>query len=551
MYCKNCGQNNPDWSNYCIHDGTPLKKSSISQSVKLTPSDGNYCSNCGQNTSVADNYCSVCGHYLLKLTKVEDDQRVPSQEKQRTSLKKKSISWSPGFIIPVFKRTLAPAIIAFVLMLVLNFLFSNFFHAMNEELFEMAFNTTTEDIAYEISEEFDVNVKTPDEVIGFTDFVMASHQMSPKYELEGMSNIYGEVEKATGKLDLNGESILFILLPLIALFAAGIIYRKKNPEISIQSFLISAVGIGLLYSLMVTILSFFSGFDYKLNLSEAGDSVSIKIDTTYNFFFVFIKSLLIGTGFSLLGMLFSIDYRRITKQLESLMPFGGAIHQGFSAFVRGFALVSVIMIVILAIKVNDLQKSLEWLGNPFANQLFEQSGMTVVFAGVGLSSLIYSMLHFSPLSFNMTQYGFNGETAGISYSIFSGFKYQGSANELDIAQLDYYISAYDIDLYLKLAIIIPILFLLIAGYFLKSPNRSIYSSLAIFSLVYSLFTVILASMGSIAIEGEMRILGEQTDRISITLAINLFKVFMGSFITSYIAGFAGNYLRRLLHKPVN
>ena len=36
------------------------------------------------------------------------------------------------------------------------------------------------------------------------------------------------------------------------------------------------------------------------------------------------------------------------------MLFGGAIHQGFSAFVRGFALVSVIMIVILAIKVNDL-----------------------------------------------------------------------------------------------------------------------------------------------------------------------------------------------------
>ena len=550
MYCKNCGQNNPDWSNYCIHDGTPLKNSSTNQSIKLTPSDGNYCSNCGQNTSVGDNYCSVCGHYLLKLTKVEDEQRVPVQGKQGISSKTKSISWSPRLIIPVLKRTFAPAIIAFVFMLVLNFIFFNFFHAMNEELFEMAFNKTSEDIAYEISKEFDVNVKAPDEVIGFTDFVMLSHQMSPKYELEGMSNIYEEVEKATGKLDLNGESILFILLPLIALFAAGIIYRRKSPEISIQSFLISAVGIGLLYSLMVTILSFFSGFDYKLNLSEAGDSVSIKIDTTYNFFFIFIKSLLIGTGFSLLGMLFSIDYRRITKHLESLMPFGDAIHQGFSAFVRGFALVSVIMIVILAIKVKDLQKSLEWLGNPFVNQLFEQSGMTVVFAGVGLSSLIYSMLHFSPLSFNFTQYGFNGETAGISYSIFSGFKYHGSANELDIAQLDYYISAYDIDLYLKLAIIIPILFLLIAGYFLKSPNRSIYSSLAIFSLVYSLFTVILASMGSIAIEGEMRVLGEQTERLSITLAINLFKVFMGSFIMSYTAGFAGNYLRRLLHKPV-
>ena len=106
MYCKNCGQNNPDWSNYCIHDGTPLKNSSISQSVKLTPSDGNYCSNCGQNTSVADNYCSNCGHYLLKLTKVEDEQRVPTQERQRTSLKKKSISWSPRIYHSCFKKNI-------------------------------------------------------------------------------------------------------------------------------------------------------------------------------------------------------------------------------------------------------------------------------------------------------------------------------------------------------------------------------------------------------------------------------------------------------------
>ena len=88
MYCKNCGQNNPDWSNYCIHDGTPLKNSSISQSVKLTPSDGNYCSNCGQNTSVGDNYCSVCGHYLLKLTKVEDEQRVPVTGKAKNLFEK-------------------------------------------------------------------------------------------------------------------------------------------------------------------------------------------------------------------------------------------------------------------------------------------------------------------------------------------------------------------------------------------------------------------------------------------------------------------------------
>ena len=72
------------------------------------------------------------------------------------------------------------------------------------------------------------------------------------------------------------------------------------------------------------------------------------------------------------------------------MPFGDAIHQGFSAFVRGYLhLFLSLWFVVLAIKVNDLQKTYKWLGNPFVNQFFEQSGMTVVFAGVGLSSLIF------------------------------------------------------------------------------------------------------------------------------------------------------------------
>ncbi|WP_338470921.1 zinc ribbon domain-containing protein [Niallia sp. XMNu-256] len=550
MYCKNCGQSNPDWSNYCLHDGTPLKNPTINHSLRFTHNDRNFCSGCGQHTSAVDNYCSICGDHLLKLTEVGEIPKAVTQERQRKiRLPSKLISFTPRGMIHVLKRALIPAIIAFVLMLAFNFLLSTSFNAFNNEMFEMAFHTTPEDMAYEISKEFDANVEAPDEIMKFTDFVMASHQMSPKFELKGTYHLYGEVLKLSSKLSLNGQNVLYMLFPLIALFIAGIIYQRKNPENSIISILIGAAGIGILYSLMVALLSLFSGYNYQLTLSENGDSIFLKIDSSYNFLLTFIKSLFIGTGFSLLGMLFSIDYRRITKHLESLMPFGSAIHQGFAAFIRGFALISVIMIVILAIKANDLQDSLEWLEDPFIHQLFEYSAINVGFTGVVFSTLIYSMLHFSPLSFNITRKGLYEESGGIDYSIFSGFRFHGSANEVDMDQFEYFISAYDIDLYLKLAILIPIIFLLIAGYSLRSTNHSIYLSLAIFSLVYSLFTVILASIGSFTVEGEMTWLGYPSEGLSITLTIHLFKVFIGSFITSYLAGYIGHNLRKVLRKP--
>ena len=228
-----------------------------------------------------------------------------------------------------------------------------------------------------------------------------------------------------------------------------------------------------------------------------------------------------------------------------------AIHEGISAFFRSFAVISIIMIVLLAMKANDLQRSSGMGGHPFLNQLFDHSAIPVVFAGVELSSLIYGMLHFSPLSFKFTEYGLFGSTGEISYSIFSGSNYYGVANEIDFAQLDYFISTYDIDLYLKLAVIIPIVFLLLAGYFMKKSNHSIFITLIIFSLVYSLLTVMVASIGSIAINGEVKILGGESDPISTSLAVSLFKVFIGSFILSYVVGLAGSYLRKLLHKPVN
>jgi hypothetical protein len=358
------------------------------------------------------------------------------------------------------------------------------------------------------------------------------------------TNLEYEEYKGTGEVNSSFSYVLFMIFPILALFAGGIFYRKQNPEISISSFLSGAIGIGLIYSLLLSIFSLFSGFDYDLNLSESGESVLFNLSASYPFFQTFLKALLIGTVFSFLGMLFSINFRQMTIHLEHLIPYGNAVHQGFAAFTRGFITLSIIIITFLAIKLNEWKSSLEWidvLDVPGLSQLLEKTTWAAGYLGVQLSSLIYSMLHFSPLSFTLEG---DGESGGIDYSIFSGFTYLGDAVTEDMSSLEYFFSSYDIDLYLQLAVLIPVLLLLFAGYSMAKSNQSSFKSLAIFSLVYSLFAVSLAAVCAVHVDGMVDIIGESKTILNFSVATSTFKVFIGSFILAYIAGFAGSYLTK-------
>ena len=525
---------------------------------RLANRNSHFCSKCGEKTAAADNYCAGCGQSLLKLTKAEEDLSTMSppqgsrQENQKIIRSSQAISLQLARIGKVLKRTFMPVLLAFAMMLVFSYILFSFVDASFDQFSERTVGYTPADIVDELSYELDANTEAfeiPKKFLGYTDVVMASHLLTPTYEAEGIANLGQERNKVNGELAIKGKSILLLLIPLIALFAAGIFYRKRNQEISLRLFLSGAIGIGLVYGIFLAIFSMFSGFHYEIKLVEADESVSLKMDAAYPLFFTWIKGFLFGAGFSFLGMLFSINYRHMTKQLARLMPFGEAVHQGFAAFVRGFAVMIVIMVIYLGMKIKDLQKSLEWMNIPFLDHLFEQSSSAVVFMGANLGSIIYSMLHFSPLTIEASGNG-PGETGSITYHIWTGFSMEGAAEELDASELEFLFISNDIELWLKAAILVPVALLIFAGYRLAKTNQANIKSLAVFSAVYAVFVTVLASAASFSFEGSVKVFGEAPEGMSMSLTIGIFKAFIGGFILSLITGITGVYLYKFMPRRI-
>lgn len=545
MYCRTCGQSNPDWSNYCIYDGTSLVNDSSSKNVKLANKETNFCPGCGGKISGTDNYCQSCGYSLLKFTVGEEDIQVVPPSVTKVLKKGKSINWSNVEVITIAKKVFVPAVLAFAIMFILNMIFSTFVTSPYDKLFEQAFNTTPEEMAVQMAEQYNADVRIPKKLTGVTDYVMASHLLTPNFAFDVKGSEYGDLFQVNGELNASVKSVLYLILPFIALMIGGVFYRKKNPAISIQSFLLGAIGIGVIYGFILSIVSLFSGFDFHAN-APGGDVVSLAIEAKYSFVFALLKGFAIGTIFSLLGMLFSIDRRRITKHLETLVPIGTPIHQGTAAFFRSFATITVIVMFIVFKKFKGIKASLAMLGVSRLDELLDKSWGVVSFVGLHLSSFIYSIIHFSPLSFELTNRDYESE--GIGYSILSGFSQKGDIDTSDFHALAYLFSTQNYNLYLKLAILIPVIFLMYSGYRMAKTNLSYYKSFVILSLVYSILATILTSIASISISGHVTITGEGSEGSAILFAASTVKMFIGSFIIAFAASYLGSYGRKFLSK---
>lgn len=539
MFCTTCGESNADYSNYCSHDGTALGNSLSIQQMQLVNNETNFCSECGDETNKIDNYCKSCGHALLKFTttKISVGEKVTPQV---NGLRSGTFSLTALLSIDTLRKALIPALFAFALMLILNLLVYTTNANFYGDIFEESFGFTPEEAVENIADESGTNFKDPGALFGFSDTVMMSHTLSPSYTLNLESNSSYDDYKGTGELNLSFTYVLFIILPLIGLFGSGILYRKKQTDVSLQSFLSGAIGIALIYSLLLTIFSLFSGFDYELKHADDGVSFNLAMNTAYPLFETFFKGLMFGMVFSLLGMLFSINFRQMTKQLEMLIPYGNAVHQGFAAFLRGFTALTIIMVAILISKINDVKAMLPMVDIPGVSQLvLEKTTWVACYLGVQLSSIVYGMSHFSPLSL---KYEGDGDSGEFSFSTLSGFKTDSTSMDEDL-YLDLFFNVTNIDLYLKFAMIIPILLLIFAGYSLAKSKEFSFGSLAILSLVYSLFVSALASFSAISLDGLIN-MGDEENAITFSIGVSVIRVFIGSFILSYIAGFAGSYLTK-------
>ncbi|PTY75100.1 hypothetical protein B5V88_15435 [Heyndrickxia sporothermodurans] len=541
MYCSTCGHLNNKHDLYCSNDGTRLKKTDIKVNFR---ENGAFCASCGTKTSKSDSYCSSCGHVLVSgqvaarngtnevvWTKSADLTNIPAQK------------WFKfNFDI---KQSLLSAVAAFVVVIVFALiLMTGSKSILNSLITESMDGTNFTDMLSEIETETDTNMPKLDSIVGFTDYVMAEHLQIPKIAASVKGSAFGDEGYFNGSVTVGIGMLIYLIGPFIGLFLAGIYAGRKIQNTSLMKRFNQSIGIGICYAIILSIFSLFSGFSKKINIHDHGFNISFHMGVNYSIFGVFVSTLFFGILFSFLGILFAMNFRKTTGNLKEIPQFGQAIHQGFSVFYRGFGLFAIVSIIVFWV-IGSKYNFFEYLEQNI--DFFTVSKMKVFYYltfGLQFGFYIWSSLHFAPFGFN---YNVGNEKGNLAYHIFSGFKGEGSVSE-GMWVLENSFTSHHIDLYLKLAIIIPIALFLYAGYKMGKSKTFSWKSVILFSLIYSLFMSITAGFTNL----EMVLKYNGTDVInkptSLFFGFHPFGMFIRSFIFSFIVSYAGSFINKIVKK---
>lgn len=546
MYCKTCGHNNLESANYCVNDGKLLNQ--VNHKYKSS-GQAQFCPGCGQQSSDSQSYCGSCGQTLLKFSKdkgVPIPISIPKIETQAIKNAASSIK-VPAFSLANLKSVIIPVIVSFAILFIFAyFMADKMKDSMNELLSEQLGDMDINYMIEMIEEEAEEDAPELDKLIGLTDYVMMSNMQGSTFKMEIEGDMYGEEGEAKGELEIQYGSIILLLIAFVALFIGGIVMGKMNKG---NALLPSAITFAVCYGVILSILSFFSGFKYK-NRIDDGEYIDISVNFANNYSFIesLLSGLVIAFIFAGLGMLFALNFRKVTGNLRDLTVYGEALHQSFSTIVRGGVILFAGLFAILYSKFEEVKDDIidlsYYIELPIG-ELIEKSTMFISLLSVQLSNYVWNLLHFSPLTFNATG---DGETGKVTFSAFSGFDASGAARGSGFKAFESFaseaMSDANIDLYLKLAVIIPIALLVWAGYQIAKTSNQGLTPLIVFSISYAFLMAILASFSNIGLGMELRATGEEFERTSMSIGFPVIRLFISSFILSFVCAYGGTWLRK-------
>lgn len=524
MYCSTCGFENPAGNNYCLNDGTKLKPHNARYSIDFSAST--FCSDCGKNVSVKDNYCDSCGSALLNYQKAGLMKPAAVKGEQAVSF--------PRSIKNHFKTALISAIAGLLLVFLINWAVLAINEATYKSFLKEAYGGSfnIENMTDYFESTTDSNLPEPGKLVGVTDMVMASHLISPT-----LSTSVGEFMEDEFKREykLSLGLVINLLIPAIALFIAGIFFRKKTKEASIYSVFYGSLSIAPLYGVILSIVSFFSGFSYEVKIEE----LSLDLSTSYFFLAAFLKGFGIAFLFSLIGMLFSITFKKATGHLSDMLSIGEALHQGIATFFRSFLIFAVIMMIAVYNGLKRLEIfAAESLGSSPLGLLLEKSFGFILAAGAQLGVYAWNLASFGALAFTGKE---DKDEFSLAYSILSGLKPTGDYSGSDMFEMQMFLDSINFGLYTKLAVLILAALFVWSGYRLAVKGNASIKSLAIYSLVYSVMFGLLTYLAGFHFSSES-LATEDSYHYEITFGVSAMATFVKSLIMSFILAYAGTLI---------
>lgn len=539
MYCKSCGAENPSTANYCFNDGTSLK--SISVKYRNKEKSSTFCSNCGTKNSSLTNYCQNCGENLIQYGR--EKNIMPKLTAGISAPAARRTTNQSIFQLQYIKKAILPALIAVAVVFLLSFsMLKSSEQIYNDLLNNQMGNYNINSLINEINSETNSNLPKAGNLIGISDIVMLANLQNPDITIKGTGAISIFSQSGSIGVVTHNGFLIYLLIPFIALFTAGIFAGRRNNRTNLSDRLYDALGIALLYSVVFTIVSFFAGFHYHFPVKVNPVTVDFDIDTRYSFLRTFFMTLLFGFVFSSLGILFSINFKKITGHLEEWIPSGRAVHQAIIVPFIGLFALFIGLFIYLTSKFSDFKEQIgpEVSGTPIA-VLLDKSTSMIASLSVQLGDYVWNLLHLAPLTFLMNSQS-ESITGSVSYSIFSGFSGTGdTSNGLEFLQSA--LSSTDIEMYLKFALILPIALFIWSGFRIsKQPNQ--IKNLIVFSIVYAIIMSGIASFSNIGFNVTAGI-GTESGNMSMSLGFGALGTFIRSLLFSFVFAYLGTWITKL------
>lgn len=505
MYCKICGNEEEEQSNYCSHDGAMLAV--LPHQVQLVQGNLKYCRSCGGHNEARNIYCKECGKSLF-VSKKRDYGRTSISAIPNTSINPPSMT--------IIKQGLLGGGIAILLMLIAGWIGSL-----------LVSNNNPSGIWKSFLNNFGLPLSSG---TGIAPTILG-------YNLTSLSinGYFTSFVSANFSISLKIAAFVTLFIPIFILGWVGHWITKKQKSITFSDKLAISSIVAITYGLFLFILSFIASGTLKL--------IDSQITILYPHFENLIRGLLFGFFFSLGGCLLA---SRRNSWLKSI-PFGTSLYQGVVAPIKGiFVMFIIVLLFFLVAKPM----------NSFENSSQQMSKTEMSSIGVTIVPFIWEAAHFTPIEIKSPLLntldgklgGYDTTTTVLSVSGLQGVKLNGtSIKELASTQTHNPDDLIVIDKinrsihYMSFLVIIPSIFLFLAGGTIFQNNpRNKYLELAVFSGVYAIIMILINLLSSISINayGQLSIF-RGSNNLFLTVGSNSVFLFFVSFILAFVVSYAG------------
>lgn len=489
MFCAKCGGALLEYGNYCPSSGCAVNEKIFD--FELKKENVNFCKCCGNGIDGQHSYCAACGASLYQpqilRTTVQTIIRA-SSSLQRNGETNSFLSMCRELLSAhlLWQKAIICTAASLGIMLILSLIIGA---------------TLSDELNGRIIDELNFPSEPSFDSINF---------IGP---LEGilLSNVIGihlslKSGMISGQISAHIGSWFLVCIPFLGFFTTTYFTVAKNNTLTIKKRVVLSIMVGIIYSILLSILSLFGGFSETVFLPFVEE---VELIYGFSFFYALFNGFLFGFGFTMLGTLAAKGLPYVTSHLRLTVYYGEAIHQAIATVFRGLALSIVALLLIILINEENAFRK-------------DDVGIQIL-ALLQMGGYFWEMLNLSPIAVETR------DTIAFSASVFSGIHADG--NPLFLEDRYYYS--------ILLAFLIPLGLFFWAGRQIKLSGTHVTFSLLVFSGLYALCMMIFSFItnGHISMQGGLGSkLGSGT---LLEAGTNSFFLFLLCFIFSFVISYMG------------